>query len=199
MHHELRIIEQVALRASGPVHLVGHSFGGTVALAAALANCVDVASLALFEANPLALIRQLAEPLYQEVLSLSHEFEAAVDAGDVDAAARIIDFWGGRGTFDAMPQAVRDYCKQTAPANVFDWRTDFGFQADSPDYAAIDVPVLLVRGAGANPAMVIMTEALVQALPDVRSGIVPGAGHFLITTHARECAALLAAFLNDVS
>ena len=42
------------------MHLVGHSFGGTVALAAALANSIDVASLSLFEANPLALLnRQL--------------------------------------------------------------------------------------------------------------------------------------------
>ena len=68
MRHELRIIEQAARRAGGPVHLVGHSFGGTVALAAALANSIDVASLSLFEANPLALLnRQPRQGLYQEL------------------------------------------------------------------------------------------------------------------------------------
>ena len=100
MQHELRIIEHVARSIGGPVHLVGHSFGGTVALAAALANSIDVASLAIFEANPLALIRDRPrETHYQDVLTLSHEFKDAVDAGKADAASIIIDFWGGRGTF----------------------------------------------------------------------------------------------------
>ncbi|UVK40922.1 alpha/beta hydrolase [Mesorhizobium sp. AR10] len=42
MQHELRIIEHAARRIGGPVHLVGHSFGGTVALAAALANSINM-------------------------------------------------------------------------------------------------------------------------------------------------------------
>ncbi|TIX11175.1 MAG: alpha/beta fold hydrolase, partial [Mesorhizobium sp.] len=72
MRHELRIIEHAARRAGEPVHLVGHSFGGTVALAAALANSIDVASLSLFEANPLALLdRQSRRDLYDAVLELS--------------------------------------------------------------------------------------------------------------------------------
>lgn len=136
---------------------------------------------------------------HQETYKLSSEFEAAVHAGEADAPARIIDFWGGHGTFAAMPEAVRNYCRETAPANVLDWQTDFGFDAGKDNYAALDIPVLIVRGALANPAMVAMTEALKQALPDARAAVVPGAGHFLITSHARECAALLTEFLADVS
>jgi pimeloyl-ACP methyl ester carboxylesterase len=45
----------------GPVHLVGHSFGGTVALAAALAGGFGIASLTLFEANPLAVLLMRGE------------------------------------------------------------------------------------------------------------------------------------------
>ncbi len=56
--HELRVLARVtAHMVSGPIHLVGRSFGGTVALAAALSRTVKVASLALFEANPVILIR----------------------------------------------------------------------------------------------------------------------------------------------
>ncbi|AZO51329.1 MAG: alpha/beta fold hydrolase [Mesorhizobium sp.] len=197
MRHELRIIEHAARRAGEPVHLVGHSFGGTVALAAALANSIDVASLSLFEANPLALLdRQSRRDLYDAVLELSREFIAAVDAGEADAAAMIIDFWGGPGTFAAMPEAVRDYCRKTAATNAIDWLTDFGFGASVEDYRALDIPVLLVRGEFANPAMVAMTDLLEQTLPDARGAIVDGAGHFLIATHAQKCAALLRRFLT---
>ena len=121
---------------------------------------------------------------------------AAVDAGEADAASIIIDFWGGRGTFAAMPEIVRSHCGETAPANVLDWQTDFSFDASLQDYAALDIPVLLVRGGFANPAMVAMTDMLQQALPHVHSAVVEGAGHFLIATHARECAALLTRFLT---
>jgi pimeloyl-ACP methyl ester carboxylesterase len=199
MHHELRIIEQAARRIGGPVHLVGHSFGGSVALAAALAGSIDVVSLAIFEANPLALFREQARKvLYQEIRTLSHEFKAAVDAGKADAASIIIDFWGGPGTFASMPEIVRNYCRETVRANVLDWQTGFGFDASLRDYAAMDIPVLLVRGGQANPAMVAVTQTLQHTLPNVHAAVVEGAGHFLITTHAAECAALLARFLATV-
>ncbi|WP_192183769.1 alpha/beta fold hydrolase [Mesorhizobium amorphae] len=197
MRHQLRIIEQAARRAGGPVHLVGHSFGGTVALAAALANTIDVASLSLFEANPIALLN--SEPrqgLYQDVLRLSREFSAAVAAGDADAAGIIIDFWGGQGTFAALPEIVRTHCRQTAATNVIDWLTVFSFEASLRDYSALDIPVLLVRGGLANPAMVEMTDMLQHALPHVHSTIVEDAGHSLIATHAQKCAALLTRFLT---
>jgi pimeloyl-ACP methyl ester carboxylesterase len=134
------------------------------------------------------------EALYQDVLRLSLEFKAAVDAGQPDAASIIIDFWGGRGTFASMPEVVRIHCGETAPTNVLDRRTDFGFDASLREYVALDIPVLIVRGALANPAMVTMTDARRQALPDAHAAVVEGAGHFLITTHAAECAALLAGF-----
>ncbi|WP_368801686.1 alpha/beta fold hydrolase [Neoaquamicrobium sediminum] len=86
-------------RAGGHVHLVGHSFGGTVALAAGLGRAIDVASVSLFEANPLSVLR--AHPnyaLHQEAYALSRQFEAEVD-DDPFAAGLFIDFWGGDGTF----------------------------------------------------------------------------------------------------
>ena len=109
MRHEVRVIEATVRAAGGgPVHLVGHSFGGTVALAAALTHGFQVNSLSLFEANPLSVLRHHGHAtLYQATLRMSLEFEHAVQAGERDAAARIIDFWGRDGDFAALPQPVR--------------------------------------------------------------------------------------------
>lgn len=196
MAHELRVLEAVARHVPGPVHLVGHSFGGTVALAAALGGRVQVASLALFEANPLALLHHHGHrDLHQATHRMSAAFEQAVSSGEHDAPARIIDFWGGAGSFATMPAPVQDYCRQTAPANVLDWHTDFGFDFSGADLARLDLPVLLVRGAQANPAMVAMTEVLAAYLPQVQAAVVAGASHFLINTHPQDCAGLLGAHL----
>jgi pimeloyl-ACP methyl ester carboxylesterase len=195
--HELRVVEHAARRAgAGPVHLVGHSFGATVALACARSGAVQVASLALFEANPIALLRDGPhQALFDDILRVSRDFEAAVRSGERDAPARIIDFWGGAGAFAAMPPAVQEYCRATAPANVLDWRGAFGFEFSEADCAELDVPVLLVRGALANAAMVAMTDSIAAHLPRAQPAVVAGANHFLVSTHAAACAELLSAFL----
>lgn len=195
--HEVRVVEAVARHVDAPVHLVGHSFGGMVALAAALSGRIEVVSLALFEANPLALLQSHGDgAVYKETLRMSRDFEAAVAAGEPDAPGRIIDFWGGAGVYAAMPEAVRAYCQQTCAVNVLDWRTAFGFDVAPADLASLQIPVLLVRGALANPAMVQMTDVMAEHLPNVRPMVVEGAGHFLITTHAAQCAALLDSWLQ---
>lgn len=198
--HEIRVIEAVAEEIGQPLHLVGHSFGGTIALASALVGRIEVLSIAVFEANPLELIREEGgQAAYDEVRRMSEAFEAAYHAGEMDAAGRIIDFWGGEGVFAAMPEPVRDYCRKTAYANVLDWRSAFAFHAGKQDYAKLEIPVLLVRGSEACPAMVHITDALEEALPRVQPAVVAGANHFLITSHAEDCARLLAAFLEEVA
>jgi pimeloyl-ACP methyl ester carboxylesterase len=57
--HEADALEWVIRRASsGSVHLVGHSFGGLVALAVALRNRVRLASLVIIEAPAIELLRE---------------------------------------------------------------------------------------------------------------------------------------------
>jgi pimeloyl-ACP methyl ester carboxylesterase len=198
MTHEVGVVAAVARHVGRPLHLVGHSFGGTVAFAAALAGVAEVLSIAVFEANPLALARTDGDTAaYDETREMSLAFEAACHAGEPDAAGRIIDYWGGAGSFAAMPGPVQDYCRRTARANVLDWHTAFGFQAGPADYAALAIPVLLVRGARANPVMISITGALEASLSNVRSAVVDGANHFLISSHAKACAGLLADFLEE--
>ncbi len=58
MKHLVRVIEAVAKKISDPVHLVGHSLGGTAALATALSSTVEVLSITTFEASPLAILQE---------------------------------------------------------------------------------------------------------------------------------------------
>lgn len=208
MDHEVAVLAEVGRRIGRPVHLVGHSFGATVALAAALARALEVASIATFEANPIDVIRgdgvradaarnADGRDLYALTRAMCREFEAAIDAGEGDAAGRVIDFWGGPGAFQAMPEAVRDYCRQTVSANRLDWHTCFGFDAGEAAYRALACPVLLVRGGNANDQMVAITGRLAGWLPNARTEVVEGAGHFLITSHAEACARLLTEFLDQ--
>ena len=199
MQHEVKLVEALCRHVGQPVHLIGHSFGGTIALAAALAATVPVASLSLFEGNPIDILRgRDGGVLYQETLRMSRAFEAAVHAGEPDAPGRIIDFWGGADAYAALPDAVKAYCRQTAAVNVLDWHTAFGFKVTITDCASLQLPVLLVRGERANPAMTAITAALQGCVPNARPHVVEGAGHFLVSSHAPACAAMLTRFLDGV-
>jgi pimeloyl-ACP methyl ester carboxylesterase len=179
-----------------PVTLVGHSFGGVVALAAALRFPEQVAGLVLFEANPMDVLRLSGEDrLLGEARDLASAFEAEVSQNVPDAPGLIIDYWNGRGSFERLPDPVRGYCRQTAFSNVLDWHSDFGFNAN--ELSSISCPVLVARGSHANPAMVAITDALVQMLPAAGMSIVEGAGHFPIATHFAESAQLVTAFVEQ--
>jgi len=199
MDHQLRIVQAVADEIGEPFHLVGHSFGGAIALASALPDTLDILSIATFEANPLRMIAHGGnDALFDQAREMSQAFEIAHFDGERDAAARIIDYWGGNGSFAAMPSVVQEYCRDRCYSNVLDWRTAYTFKATPADYARLPMPVLLVRGSLANDAMVSITNALAASVPNARTAVVDGASHFLISTHPEECARLLGNFLSEV-
>jgi pimeloyl-ACP methyl ester carboxylesterase len=199
MQHQVHVVESVASQIGSPVHLVGHSFGGTIAFASALSGAFEVASITTFEANPFRILRENGQTqMFEATQRVATEFEAAYNAGEPDAARRIIDFWGGEQSFRLMPGAVQDYCRSTTYANVLDWRTAFNFEATMADYAQLKMPVLLVRGGLANPVMVEITDALRVCLPNAQTAVVSGASHFLNTSHAESCSRLLSDFLERI-
>src|SRR5262249_20695652 len=84
--HESAIVESVIRRAGGRAHLVGHSFGGLVALTVALRGKVPVASLTILEAPALELLRDRAEHQhYAAFRRMTDGYFAAFDGGDREA------------------------------------------------------------------------------------------------------------------
>jgi pimeloyl-ACP methyl ester carboxylesterase len=191
--YEAEMVEAVIARAGAPAHLVGHSFGGAVVLAVALRRRARLGSLILVDANACDLLHQNGDhDLYAEVRAMSAAYEAAYWAGEPDAARRVIDFWTGDGSFDRLPAKLRDYAVKTTPANILDWPSMYGFDRRMVDYAAFDLPVLVVHGANSHAATRRVAEIMSRLFPRGRLVSVPDASHLLIGTHPREVAALIA-------
>ncbi|MGP6087825.1 alpha/beta fold hydrolase [Antarctobacter jejuensis] len=193
-------VEDVAAEIGRPFHLIGHSFGGQIALAAALEGRLPVLSLATFEANPIyARSGDTAFDWRQALDDMIPRFKAAVEARDPEAAGIIIDYYCGPGVFAAMPEQIRAFCAATAASNVLDWYTAQDFSPLFRDFAAVSVPVTLCRGARANAAIRDVTAALAAAMPHAWTENVEGADHFLISTHPEDCARIIAAHLARAS
>ena len=112
--HEAEIIEAVIRRTGGPVHLVGHSFGGLSALAVALRARVPLQSLTIMEAPAVNILREIGEYRhYRTFREMSDAYFAAFRDGDREAISSMIDFYGGPGTFASWPSHVRAYATET--------------------------------------------------------------------------------------
>jgi pimeloyl-ACP methyl ester carboxylesterase len=190
--HEAAFLEAVIRRTACPVHLVGHSFGGLTALAVALRNKVPLLSLSILEAPAPEILRQMGEHRhYGAFREMSDSYFSAFHAGERAAIEQMIDFYGGAGTFAGWPQRVRDYAVQTTPVNILDWRTAYGFLPTSAALAAIDVPTLVLWGGKSHPAIQRANELLAR-FTAAKVVMMSQAAHFMISTHPREIADVLA-------
>ena len=188
------VVEEVVRTTGSAVHLVGHSFGGCVAVAVATRGLVKLSGLTLFEANPVDVLRMSDErELHCAVRGMLDAYEAAADDGMGAVAARVIDFWGGAGSFDALPEAVRGYVAATAATNALDWRTALGFNADAAAYRAIDCRARFVFGSEGHKAAKCMAEVLGNLVPNGKVTEMSGASHFMLATHPEQTAAIIMA------
>ena len=190
--HEAEVLEAVIRRAACPVHLVGHSFGGLSALAVALRKRVRLLSLTIAEAPAPEILRTMGE--YRHYLAFREMTEAysrAFQAGETAAIERMIDFYGGAGTFSSWPDRVRVYAAQTTPVNLLDWESAYGFELTPALLATVETPTLVLWGEASHPAAKRANELLGQCIPNAVVATIAGASHFMISTHAKEVAGMI--------
>lgn len=195
--HNAEAMESVIRRAGGRVHLIGHSFGGLVALAIALRNRVSLASLVIIEAPAAGILRESSEDRhYRAFRRMTDAYFADFAGGNVEAIAAMIDFYGGTGTFASWPPRLRAYAVETTPVNILDWADGYGFAPPATALAAIKTPLLVIRG-GASPQPVQRANALLCEFTDNAAlATIDGAAHFAIATHAVEIASRIAAHVH---
>lgn len=196
--HEAEMLEAVIRKADCPVHLVGHSFGGLVALAVALRGKALLASLTIVEAPAMELLRESGEDHhYLAFRKMTGDYFADFESGNREAIASMIDFYGGAGTYAAWPPRVRAYAVETTPVNILDWASAFGFALSGTTLAAVVVPTLILRGGASHPAMQRANELLGTTIKGASLKTIAGAAHFMIATHAGDIARAVASLVHS--
>ena len=196
--HETDVVEAVARKAGERIHLVGHSFGGLVALTVALRKQVPLASLVVIEAPAAELLRDRGEDQhYRAFRQFSDAYIADFHSGNPEAVGTMIDFYGGAGTFASWPPRIREYAIQTTAVNILDWASAYGFPLSAASLATIDIPVLVIRGGASPQAVQRANELLSEWISGAALTTVDRAAHFLIATHADEVARVIAKHVRE--
>ncbi len=196
--HECRVVEEVIERTGGRVHIVGHSFGGLVALAVALRGHAPLASLTIFEAPAVGFLRGKGDGNhYRDFRNLTDGYFRAYRRGHREAIAAMIDFYGGAGTFASWPQRVRLYAVETTPVNLLDWAGAYAFTPANVALSALSVPTQITVGTMSHPAVQRANESMKQRIPGAVLSQIEGAAHFMIATHPAEVAKIISDHVDD--
>jgi pimeloyl-ACP methyl ester carboxylesterase len=197
---ELGVIRALLDVVRRPAHLVGHSYGGTVALDAARRFPERVASLTLIEPVAFHLLRRADEPDgWREVRTLAEHYLALLDVRqDAAAAEAFVDYWTGPKAWQQMSEAVRDNAVRSAAKVAAEWRLMLATAADLETIAGISAPTLLVCGGRTRRPARRVVEVLRQALPHARHCDIADAGHMSPLTHPAAVADAIRSHLASV-
>ena len=177
-------------------HIVGHSYGGVIALQLALDAPKSVHSLSLLEPALIPLVPSGPE-IMQQMMPIVHMYEAGNKAGAVDAFLKasvgpdyrsVIDKVLPPGAFELAVADADTFFMVEFPA-LQPWRFTHN------EAERIRQPVLSVRGANSPPWAKEIEELLLKWIPRARPLVLPKANHMLQIMNPQDMAENLARFL----
>jgi pimeloyl-ACP methyl ester carboxylesterase len=173
----------ITLLNAGPVHLVGWSHGGLVAMTAALSDPSLVRSLTLYEANVISVLpadSAEGKMAREDRGKMTGPSVAAAKAGDFTKAAKLLQeavYQLPPGGFDGLP---------------VDWQTllldnvrvvPLLFAAPPPHAITCDMlndftrPTLVMRGEKTLAFYALISEAITKCVPGAQQVILPNVNH----------------------
>jgi pimeloyl-ACP methyl ester carboxylesterase len=198
LRDEAALLEPVFARAGKPFTLVAHSYGAAVALIAALERPDRVRALALYEPTLFSVI-DAESPSPNDADGFRAAFAdtvALLDLGDAVGAGRcFVDYWGGAGAFDRMPEPRQGQVASSI-ANIRAW-ADACLADTTPleAFSWIGAPVMLmcVKNSPASSRSVL--RLLAEALPRVELVEFEDMGHMGPVTHPEAVNQAICRFL----
>ena len=149
-----------------PLVVIGHSFGGAVALHLARTGLLQVRQLFLFEPVAFHLLAAATDTLSQQLCQEVQQLAAQMQLVDAWQAAQLfVDYWQQADYFQHLPQRMQ----QQMTAQVGKVAADFTALLQEPatlaQYQQINYPVLLLTGAQSRGPALRISELLASIWP----------------------------------
>jgi pimeloyl-ACP methyl ester carboxylesterase len=202
----LTLADEVALlidridAGTGPIHLVGHSYGGAIAFKMATASPLAsrVRSLTLIEPVLPTLLKESAADrrLHDLFAQLARNVSVDLSRGmSIEAIDRFMSYWNGSGPAETLSAEAKLRMIERIDKLGYDFAAALSEENVTAAAARIKVPTLLFSG-GLSP---YMTQRIVGRLASLIEGAethhLPAAGHMLPLTHARQVNARIVAHI----
>jgi pimeloyl-ACP methyl ester carboxylesterase len=195
---DLSALLALAKLADEPVHLVGHSYGGAVALEAARILGPRAKSLTLIEPAAFHLLKLTGQTReWQEITNVGRRMTEALRLRrDREAAGIYMRYWVGRMRWWTMSTRARRRAVQTVGKVGAEFEAILRLSSTAGDYQTIHTTTRLIAGQRTlKPARTIVEE-LASTLSDAHLYVLAGAGHMSPFTHPAAISALVAEHID---
>lgn len=187
-------------QAHDNVALVGHSFGGAVAMSVALHRPDKVSRLILLEPIPFCLLDEAGRvDAYAEVLRLRDTVKQSGGSDDWQtAAAAFADYWNGEGTWAAMPPERQQTFASLMPPNYHEWDAVLGRMARQ-DWSNIRAWTVVAWTENTKRPIREIVEVLRERMPHWQYQELPRGGHMFPLTQPVMTNRLISDFMSAKS
>jgi len=194
--HFRQDVEMLAALLDEPAHIVGHSYGGLLALQLALARPDAVRRIAVYEPVTFGILDEPEDAAVRADIDRIGAYRP--DAAGLDEVwlERFADWWQGAGAWRALAAGTRQAFRDVAWKMSQEVATLSADRTSSTRYATITAPTLILAGERTQPAELHVVQKLARTLPHATHQLLPGMGHMGPITHAAAVNAAIAAFLE---
>jgi pimeloyl-ACP methyl ester carboxylesterase len=192
------LLAQAIPHTARHVHLVGHSFGGAVAMQAARRLGKRVESLVLIEPSLFYLLKLGGrQQAFAEIRGLSEQMkEQAADGAVEQAAKRFVDYWTGPGSFAASSTKRRSSYAQAVGVVLREWDATLDGDATLQQWRdSLPSQTLIISSSNPmDPSRGVM-DVLTEACADWPFERTPEGGHMVPITHPHLVNPIIGRFL----
>ncbi len=201
LYAQAQLVLALCEELSDPVHLVGHSFGGSVALKAAMLLGPRVRSLILLEPNPFYLLKQGGRTkAFLESRSLRDHVKCFGSLGDWSKIAeRFADYWLGDGSWRAMQEKRRSLFAESLRPNFYEWDAVMEEETPIEEWKALKVRTLVVSDKSTRLPIREIIEIFAEACPHWSFRFIAEGGHMAPLTHPEIINPIVREFLDATS
>lgn len=191
----LQVVLDAAIGTDEAYHLVGHSYGGVVALYHAYHHRARIISLTTIEPMAFHLLDRNHSLLRESQMMVEEIVRHIEDGNPIAGAEMFIDLWMPPGTFARLSDREKLVLGEGVKKMVADFRGAANEPLSLDDYAALPMPHCLIAGKASPPYSLGITEAILKAIPTIEQHWVDG-GHFSPVSHPHQVNPLIADFIK---